>query len=173
MSGYLQIEGDPTKWWLAQAIQPSQLTGQALSVEVEAPLAGTLLLSPSSASVAVFNEGAAPAKLEIPRPAIYVPTATGPSAGSAGFELPASADLAALAGEITTLMNNGGRQTIALDGYGGSLVLNGATVSFVVLCPATVSAPAGGHPAPPGGTLPAPGGGRSAQGSVPHDTSHG
>lgn len=161
MPGYLQIEGDPTKWWLGQAIQASQLTGQALSIEVDAPLAGTLLLSPRSASVAVFNEGAAANQLDLTYPVIYVPTATGPSAGSAGFELPASPDLATLAGEITALMNNGSRQTIPLGASGGALVLNGATLSFVVLCPATAPR------VPTGSAPPATGGSR------PHDTSDG
>jgi hypothetical protein len=159
MSSYLQIAGDPTKWWLAQAIQPSQLTGQALSVEVEAPLAGTLLLSTKSASAAVVSEGAAAHNLVISYPVIYLPTAAGPTAGFAGFELPASADLATLASQITTLMSAGGHQVIALGGSGGTLVLNGAALSFVVLCPGPPPVMAGGV-------------GPVAGGSMPHDASH-
>jgi hypothetical protein len=162
MSGYLQIEGDPTQWWLVQPITPNQLTGQALTVQVQAPLAGSLLLSANSASVAVMtSQGAEPTSLAIPNAAIYVPTAAGPSAGYAGYELPASADLATLAGEITTLMNNGSRQIIAIGAGGsGGLVLNGATLSFVVLCPATVAAGGGG--ATGGGVM-------GVDGAMPHD----
>ena len=161
MSGYLQIEGDPTQWWLVQPITPNQLTGQALTVQVQAPLAGSLLLSANSASVAVMtSQGAETAGLAIPNAAMYVPTSTGPSAGYAGYELPASADLATLAGEITTLMNNGSRQVIAIGAGGsGGLVLNGATLSFVVLCPATVTAGGG---ATGGGVM-------GVDGAMPHD----
>jgi hypothetical protein len=157
MSGYLQVQGDPTQWWLAQAVQSSQLTGQVLSVEVEAPLAGTLLLSPNSAGVAVFDQpgtSTEPSLVENPNPVIYLPTTTGPSTGSVGYELPASVDLANLASEITALMQNGGKQTIALGASGASLVLNGATLSFVVLCPATATSVSSGTAAPAGGAVP-------------------
>ena len=142
MYSYLQITGDPAKWWLEQPLQASQLTGQPLSVPVKAPLAGTLLLSARSASVAVFNspfEGAVPSDQKLPAPVIYLPTAAGPSAQFAGYELPATTDLAKLAGEITALMHGGGSLDIPLGGAatGGVLMLNGATVPFVVLCQAT------------------------------------
>ena len=156
MSGYVQIQGDPTQWWLAVPVQPGQLTGKTLSVQVQAPLAGTLLISPKAANVA-FGTGTEPTALDATAPAIYVPTATGPAAGSAGYELPASADLTTLAGQITTLMDKGSSQTIALAASGATLALDGATLSFVVLCPATAAglgqAPVGSegipHDAPP------------------------
>jgi hypothetical protein len=157
MSGYLQVQGDPTQWWLAQAVQPSQLTGQLLNVEVQAPLAGALLLSPNSASVAVFDQpgtSTEPSLVDTPNPVIYLPTATGPSAGSAGYQLPASVNLTSLASEITALMQNGGFLTVALGASGASLVLNGATLSFVVLCPATATSAQGGPVETPGGAVP-------------------
>jgi hypothetical protein len=87
-------------------------------------------------------------------PAIYVPTATGPSAGNVGYELPTSVNLATLASQITALMSGGGSQTITLGtASGGTVVLNGATLSFVVLCQATTSGGLTGSPA----------------GSIPHD----
>jgi hypothetical protein len=155
MSDYFQVEGDPTNWWPTQPVQPSQLTGQALTIQVTAPLAGALLLSPN-ASVAIFNQSSAtaPGYLPLANPAIYLPTATGPSAVSAGYALPASVDLGNLASQITTVLHNGTSQTIAL-ANGGSLVLSGAELSFVVLCPATATA--------------APSGGPVAGGAVPHD----
>ena len=138
MSGYVQIQGDPTQWWLAVPVQPGQLTGKTLSVQVQAPLAGTLLISPKAANVA-FGTGTEPTALDVTAPTIYIPTATGPAAGSAGYALPASVNLATLAGQITTLMDHGSSQTIALGASGATLALNGATLSFVVLCPATAA----------------------------------
>ncbi len=101
MYSHIQIDGDPTKWWLDQPIDASYLTGQTPRFQVKAPLVGTLLLSPkSAASVAFFDippegaipppEGAVPHDVDLPASAsvIYVPTATGPSAGSVGYELP-------------------------------------------------------------------------------------
>jgi predicted RecA/RadA family phage recombinase len=138
MPSYIQIEGDPTTWWLAQPISASQLTGQPLSLQVIAPVVGTLVLSGKAASVAVFDppSGQAPNLLDVPVQAIYVPTAAGISEGSVGYELPASAVLGTLAGQIAALMLGGNTQVVALGGTtsGGTLVLNGATLSFAVLC---------------------------------------
>ena len=157
MVSYLQIADDPTKWWLSQPADVSHLTGPTARFEVKAPLAGLLLLSVKAASsVALVNvpvQPGTPKVVAMTAPAIYLPTAAGPSAGSAGDELPASVDLGNLANEITTLVGAGHAQPIALSS--GTLVLNGASLSFVVLCPATASAPV----APP-----------EAGGAVPHDS---
>jgi hypothetical protein len=131
----IQIAGDPTKWWLAEGIQASQLTGQPLSAVSMAPIRGILVLSPRSASVAVFDApfSAIPQPLDDSGVTIYVPTATGPSAGHAGYELPGTTDPQNVADQITTLMRDGHSQAITLGGTGGTLVLNGATLSFVVV----------------------------------------
>jgi len=138
MPSYIQIEGDPTQWWCAQPISAGQLTGQPLTLQVSAPVVGTLVLSGKAASVAVFGlpSGQAPNLLGVPVQAIYVPTATGISEGNVGYELPASADLGNLASQIADLMGGGNTQVVALGGTasGGTLVLNGATLSFAVLC---------------------------------------
>jgi hypothetical protein len=138
MACYIQIGDDPTKWWLDQSVKASQLTGQPLSVKVNTPVVGTLVLSGKPASVAVFDQpsGQAPKNLDVPIPTIYVPTSAGISEGHVGYELPASADQGNLANQIAASMRDGHSQTIALGGSasGGTLVLNGATLSFVVLC---------------------------------------
>jgi hypothetical protein len=138
MPSYIQIGDDPTKWWLSQPIEASQLTGQPLSVGVTAPVTGTLVLSGKFASVVVFDQasGAPSQNLDVPAQTIYVPTTAGISAGHVGYELPASADLATLASQSATAMQGGHSQTVTLGGNsaGGTLVLNGATLSFVVLC---------------------------------------
>ncbi len=156
MFSYLQIADDPTKWWLSQPADVSHLTGPTARFEVKAPLAGMLLLSVKAApSVALVNvpvQPVTPKVVAMTAPAIYLPTAAGASAGSAGYELPASVDLGNLANQITTLVGAGHTQPIALGS--GTLVLNGASLSFVVLCPAMTATPV----APP-----------EVGGAVPHD----
>jgi hypothetical protein len=138
MPSYIQIEGDPTQWWIAEPFPASQLTGQPLTVQVSAPVVGTLVLSGKPGSIAVFGSpsGQGPNDLDVPIPSIYVPTPSGISEGHVGYQLPASADLDSLSGQIAGSMHNGQSQIITLggDASGGTLVLNGATLSFVVLC---------------------------------------
>ncbi|MGH3205329.1 MAG: hypothetical protein ACRDOA_06570 [Streptosporangiaceae bacterium] len=145
MPCYIQIGDDPAKWWLAEPFQASQLTGQPLTVVSLAPIGGTLILSPRSASVAVFNvpTGTPPPALGTPGALIYLPTLTGPSAGHVGYELAAGTDPDSLASQIAASMHSGQRQTIALGGAGGTLVLNGATLPFAITSPTAM-----------GGTMP-------------------
>jgi len=140
MACHIQIGDDPTIWWLAQQIQPSQLT-QPLTVLTWYPIRGNLVLSPKAAHVAIFT----PPPVLVPTPlsgpgGLYLPTATGPSAGHIGYEL-AGIDPDVLADQIQALMRNGQRQTITLGGAGGTLVLNGATLSFAVTSPAAIGGP--------------------------------
>jgi len=134
---HIQIGDDPTIWWLAQQIQPSQLT-QPLGVVTWYPIRGTLVLSPKAAHVAIFS----PPPVLVPTPlstsGIYLPTAAGVSAGHAGYALPDNVDPGVLAEQIQTVMRNGQSQTITLGGAGGTLVLNGATLAFAVTAPAAI-----------------------------------
>ena len=136
MPSYLQIGDDPTKWWLTEPFQASQLTGQPMTIEVSAPVPGTLVLSPKSASIAIVDLPSATVPQALGTvAAIYVPSAAGLSAANAGYELPAGVDVANLPGQIVTLMRDGFSTSIALGGSppGGTLVLNGASLSFVVI----------------------------------------
>jgi hypothetical protein len=141
MACHIQIGDDPTIWWLAEQIQPSQLT-QPLGVLTWYPIKGILVLSPKAARVAIFTPPPVlvPPPLTGPEPSIYLPTATGPSAGHIGYQLPGG-DPAALAEQIQALMHSGQSQTITLGGAGGTLVLNGATLSFAVISPNTLGGP--------------------------------
>ena len=136
MACHIQIGDDPTLWWLVEPIQPGQLT-QALTVLTWYPIRGTLVLSPRATNVAIFS----PPPVLVPTPlsgpgGLYLPTATGPSAGHIGYEVPG--DPAVLANQIQALMRNGQSQTITLGGAGGTLILNGATLSFAVTGPAAI-----------------------------------
>jgi hypothetical protein len=147
MSCYLQIEGDPTKWWIQDQVPADELTaGQPLTVTSLAPIEGILVLSPRSATVAVSNvpAGSAPTSLAIPGEIIYLPTTAGPSAGHVGYEVASGVDAAGLSGQIAGAMHAGQRLTIAL-AAGGTLALNGATLTFAVLSP--ISAGASPRPA--------------------------
>ena len=139
MACHIQIGDDPTIWWLAQQIQPSQLT-QPLGVVTWYPIRGTLVLSPKAAHVAIFS----PPPVLVPTPlstsGIYLPTAAGVSAGQIGYQL-TGGDPAVLANQIQALMHSGQSQTITLGGAGGTLVLNGATLSFAVTAPNSLGGP--------------------------------
>ena len=91
MACHIQIGDDPTIWWLAEQIQPSQLS-QPLSVLTWYPIRGNLVLSPRASNVAIFT----PPPVLVPNPlsgpgGLYLPTATGPSAGHIGYELAGTA----------------------------------------------------------------------------------
>ena len=136
MTCHIQIGDDPTIWWLAEPIQPSWPT-QPVGVLCWYPIRGSLMLSPRASHVAIFT----PPPVLVPDPltgpgGLYLPTATGPSAGHTGYEL-AGQDADVLGEQIQTLMGNGRSQTIALSG-GGTLVLNGATLIFAVTSPAGI-----------------------------------
>ena len=139
MPSYIQIEGDPTTWWLAQPISASQLTGQPLTLNIASPIGGWMVLNGRTASVAVFNEPDATVPGDV-TPAggnIYLPTGAGASAHNYGYGLAPNEALETqnLGAEIATAMRNGTRMTIPL--YGGTLVINGTTLDFVVVQPAS------------------------------------
>src|SRR5580704_11097448 len=148
MPSYVQIEGDPAKWWIEDQVPTSELTGgQPLTFTSLAPIEGIMVLSPRSATVAVLNvpSGSPPAPLAIPGEIIYVPTAAGPSAGHVGYQVAAGGgDAVSLSSQIAAAMHAGQSLTIALAG-GGTLVLNGATLAFAVLGPVGVGGGATPH----------------------------
>ena len=133
MPSYIQIDDDPTRWYVSDTVSASQVTGQPLITGVDAPLVGILVISPKAASVAIFDSNSPPPTplMGVPGSTIYVPTATGVNAQHGGYELAANAP-ENLAQQIMTAMQNGHSLTVPLAG-GGTLVLSGATLSFVVV----------------------------------------
>jgi len=138
MAVYIQIGDDPTKWWLVQPFNANQLTGQPLTLDLAGPLGGWLVLSGRADSVAVFNvpDATVPADLNPSGGCIYLPTGSGASAHNFGYALSTNEAMGTenLGAEISTAMRNGTRLTIPLYG-GGTLVINGATLTFAVLQP--------------------------------------
>ena len=149
MASILRIEGDPTSWTLTAAIDAGQVltSGAPMAVPVSAPLAGRLLLSPRAAGSVVYlqvldDHGHIPSGDQLPQPCLYVPSVTGPDPHGSPpgyYGLPPLVNLAALEAEITAAMSGGTVVTVDLGGPAddGVAVLNGAALSFVVLCPAT------------------------------------
>jgi hypothetical protein len=149
----IRIEGDPTSWTLAGPADASQVaaSGEPVVLRVSEPLAGRLLLSPRSAGSVVFfqpamdpHHGVVPNGVRLPERCLYIPSTTGPDPHSNParyYLLPTATDLAALEAEIKAAMSGG--TTVSIDFTGpdqpGVIVLNGAALSFAVLCSATAS----------------------------------
>ncbi len=150
MHDHLRIEGDPTTWVLSEPVaEPATLTGsgEPFRIPVAAPLSGTLLLSRRAAASAVLYSpadvgGAIPSGARLVTAVLYLPSVTGAASPAAAappwYPLPPSADLAALETEIMGAMSQGTFSTVEFSSVASSgvLVLNGATLPFVVLCPA-------------------------------------
>ena len=157
MTTYLQIGGDPNTWVPAEAVDPSQLTAPTVPVPIIAPLFGTLLISSKAASIALVDPGDAgpvPSDAIVLVESLYVPTATLASSSLTGYQLAPGTNLADLQTQIAMLMTKGTSQAIPLGGgtLHGVVVLNGATLPFVVLAPvhekSVLGDPSGGGPVP-------------------------
>jgi hypothetical protein len=135
---YLQIGNDPTTWLLSEPIAASALTSaQPFQGAVTAGRSGTLILS-SRAAVSAMLAGAGNA---IPSGAVpvspaylYLPSATGLNPEKPGYALPEGTNLAELQAQIAAAMTQ--QTTCTVEYSGGVLLLNGATLPFVVIFPA-------------------------------------
>lgn len=138
---FLLIEGDPTTWVLSTPIDPAALTvaGAPFRATITAPRAGTLLLSSRAAASVVLTDirGSIPNGGGIvSQPVVYLPSAAGLTPKSpALYLLPIGTNLAAVEGDITAAMSESTFCTVAY--RDGTLVLNGATLPFVALFPAS------------------------------------
>jgi hypothetical protein len=135
---FLKIDDDPTSWTLSEPIAAAALTpsGNApFRATIVEPRTGTLLLSSHAAASVVLSGvgGATPnGGGIIAQPFLYLPSVTGLTSKAPGsmYALPATTDLEALEIDITTAMTQSKPCTIELSD--GIIVLNGATLPFVV-----------------------------------------
>jgi hypothetical protein len=142
---FLRIGTDPTAWVLEStdpdtvAAQLRQATGPVV-LPVLDPLQGDLVVSPSAAatiSVAspfpVHNWH--PSHLALPLwPVMYLPSSTGPTQNSPGYQLDPNTDLTALGERIIAAMRERTVLSIQVaDSRGGVVLLNGAALGFAVL----------------------------------------
>jgi hypothetical protein len=148
MNRMLRIGNDPTTWWAteadADALWPAGDVPHApVPVPVLAPLAGQLILNPRAlGAVAVLsappNEGGwVPSDVEAPAARIYVPGAPVADRTELGYRLAAGTDVAALVQQVSSAFADGSTLHVPVaDGLGGGrLVVNGAALSHVVICP--------------------------------------
>ena len=148
MYARLQTGNDPANWYfdsasydaVAAALTPP---GAPVTVDVIAPIKGQLVLNPRAAggvalTLPVMPVGWNPSGLPLPSaPLLYVPSVTGPTAEAPGYILASGQDPAALKQEIVTAMTAGTTLTLTLDvplPGKGVLALNGAALSFAVIC---------------------------------------
>ena len=133
---FLQIETDPTDWGVngtpdALAAQLEQAAGP-VAVAVWNPLPGQLLVSPRAAFAWLGAPGGSH-PTDLPEDAtsvIYLPSLS-PATPTSGYALDPSETLAGLQDQIAAAMANEERIIVKL--VDGQLVLNGATLAFVVL----------------------------------------
>lgn len=140
---FLYVGGDPTEWQLANpepVPPPWRDSGDPVALAVVRPVFGTLVLAPRRAGniallAAMFDHPWIPAGLLLPH--IYVPTPTGVGPGQPGYSLAAGTDLPELEESIKAAMRDGTTLELTVSGLSGDgvLVLNGAVLPFVVLCP--------------------------------------
>jgi hypothetical protein len=159
----LTVGADPTSWFLKGAeygVLAGQLSqGGLMVLPVAAPFQGTLVLSVAHAgNVSLLrplgdwgsHPGDANAPPTIPppvalsAPVLYLPSANDASRDAPTYELPAGTDLDALVQSIKAAMADGTLLPVPVHADGGGvLVINGASLAFVVVCPPAPAAPSG------------------------------
>ena len=139
----MRIDDDPTSWELSEGLEQVPTSGAPVPLQVSHPLMGTLVLSPRSVGSAVFFEtfpshGTHPNGIFLPEQVLYVPSPAGLDVHSNPpnfYTFPGTVSREALQADITAAMTDGTFLTV--DITEGVVVINGATVSFAVLCPPT------------------------------------
>jgi len=136
---FLQIAGDPTLWGLRDVVQHPDWTGP-VSLPIILPVEGTLVLSPTGVGGMALSypdehNGWMPAAVAAPQ--LYIPTATGLTAGATGYPLaPPDNDAVALIEKLLTAMRDCSTVSVALGlVLGGAVVINGAVLPFAVVMP--------------------------------------
>jgi hypothetical protein len=138
----ITIAGDPTSWWTEAVADASafaaELAQGPVNVPVFYPVAGNLLIS-KGASVAIFavppTVSWIPSDAQAPVATLYVQAA--PTGDDSGYELPVGTDIVNLAEQIKDSMTHGTTITIPVSSglSRGVAVLNGASLTFAVVCP--------------------------------------
>jgi hypothetical protein len=150
MSKCVRIHGDMNIWTLAVDLDSAQLAdpAQPQELSVAKPLTGTLLLSVRGvAGVALLPNGTVDPMGwipgDVPIPHLYLPSATISAAAQNLYQLAENVDPVALQSQIIGAMTPGPEGAapvnanvnvnVTVDGQGSSVVLNCATLPFVVI----------------------------------------
>jgi hypothetical protein len=145
MYNRVRINGDMNTWTLYEDLSPEQLTesDQPLALQVASPLTGVLLLSVTrAASVTLLPDGPLDPRGWIPGDAVPPPQLCLPLANEATehhnrYTLEGNVNTDTLQSQIKDAMATGSRLTVPVgvdvDGQACAVVLNGATLPFVVI----------------------------------------
>ena len=150
MDAELQIGNDPAVWFFDGADYDRVAAGLAqpgapLTVEVVAPLKGTLILNPQAAGQVTLERpvepvGWNPSGAYLPRsPLLYVSSAAGPTRSHPGYTLAAGYTVAGLERDILAAMTGRTMLSVKLEvgpSGKGVVALSGATLGYAVVCPA-------------------------------------
>ena len=142
---HLTIGIDPTLWEVPEdldvvAPQLAQSTGPVV-LPVTFPLQGNLVLSVRSAGAVWMgvpgDEGSHPSGAKLPGPLIRVPSAVAATPEApGGYPLPPEPGLPSLQQLIEAAMSDGTLLTVHTSSVpSADLVLSGASLAYVVLCP--------------------------------------
>jgi hypothetical protein len=146
VSAELQVGTDPSVWTFDAANYDEVATAlehpAPISIEVTAPMRGTLILNPRAAGTVVLSQPISPRGWNPSggdvgtAPLLYVPSVSGPTRSNPGYLLAARYEMAVLQREIEAAMS--GRTLLSLDLESGAqdkgvVVLNGAILPFAVL----------------------------------------
>ncbi len=153
----LQIGTDPTVWVVAASQDAVAGATSPIAWPVVHPVAGQLVLSPGHAGSLVVGPGLpsaaaaaqpavsggisprgvvhAPGAGPPPGAVVYLPSSTATTAASPGYQLEPGSQVANVQQGILTAMTAGTRVSFSLNPVPGgpTLVLDGATLAFVVL----------------------------------------
>ena len=150
MDAELQIGNDPAVWFFDGADYDRVAAGldqpgAPLTVEVVAPLKGTLILNPKAAGQVTLKlpiepVGWIPSGVYLPRsPLLYVASAAGPTRRDPGYTLAAGYTVTGVQRDILAAMTAGTMLSVTLEAGPsgkGVVALSGATLAYAVVCPA-------------------------------------
>jgi hypothetical protein len=144
MTTIFRIGSDPTPWVL-RGTEPHEpawsQSGEPVTIQVEGPIAGTLVLSPRRAGTLAMtpqrNSGWVPCE-KLTANYLYVPSATGWDVDASGYVLATGTDPGDLEQALIAAMSQGTVLTVRLATISGPgfLVLDGSVLPFAVIAPA-------------------------------------
>ena len=147
---YVQIGTDPTSWRVPEGVAISSVAqdlAQATApvpLPVDYPLVGTLVVSARSAGTVLLTppgpDGSHPSGARLRVPVIRVPSGVAATVDKPGaHSLGPGTNLAQLQQDIESAMTGGTILTLPIGDAGpnAALVLGGASLAYVILCPAS------------------------------------
>jgi hypothetical protein len=146
VSAELQIGIDPSVWTFDPASYDEVATAlehpAPITIQVTAPMQGTLILNPRAAGTVVLTLPISPRGWNPSgggigtAPLLYVPSVTGPTRSNPGYLLSQSYEMAVLQRDIEAAMSSGTLLSLQQEAGApdkGVVVLNGAILPFAVL----------------------------------------